>query len=378
MAEINATNPGLLARQTREEAVRLAEENYRKAQDTAVRARENARHEAMVAKAEAIKQAKAALEQPRRRLNDAHDRVEAKLRKQELDKIRDEQEAILIKAENTRVKALKRANELGKRLAVEAIEARRHAIQQAYDNEKTMKLEIQQALKTQKAAERTRVEDERKARRKAELEASQSLKSQKATARAQQVIEKSKQETEESRSEKLTDVTPQEVPIPVAKPETAKLVANPESVKLMSQPEPVILVASPEPVKLMANAKTGRDESLSPRSNEDKQHGMVKANTVGPAASRSGVIKLVIAQQNAVPEQMIDFENSLRKIADIRLVMIGGTVEGVQIIVSSEKSIALSDILRQLPMVQEITDQSKDILVKLKPLVIPENDIESG
>jgi predicted Holliday junction resolvase-like endonuclease len=57
---------------------------------------------------------------PKKRLSEARDRIEARLRKQELDKARDNQEQMLIKAEDTRVKALKLAEELGKRLAVEA------------------------------------------------------------------------------------------------------------------------------------------------------------------------------------------------------------------------------------------------------------------
>jgi len=47
--------------------------------------------------------------------------------------------------------------------------------------------------------------------------------------------------------------------------------------------------------------------------------------------------------------------------------MVGGTAqEGAQIIVSSEKSVVLSDILRHLPMVENITDRHADILIKLK------------
>jgi hypothetical protein len=61
---------------------------------------------------------------------------------------------------------------------------------------------------------------------------------------------------------------------------------------------------------------------------------------------------------------------------DIRLVMIGGTTsDSAQIIVSSEKSVVLSDILRQLPMVEEVMDRPANILVKLKPVVILDSNI---
>jgi hypothetical protein len=54
--------------------------------------------------------------------------------------------------------------------------------------------------------------------------------------------------------------------------------------------------------------------------------------------------------------------------------MVGGTTtEGAQIIVSSEKPLALSDILRQLPMVEALTDRHSDILIKLKHVEFFEN-----
>jgi hypothetical protein len=99
-----------------------------------------------------------------------------------------------------------------------------------------------------------------------------------------------------------------------------------------------------------------------------------KVNQPGLTKSRTGMIKLIIAHQDADSDHMVDFENSLRKIPDIRIVMVGGTArEGAHILVSSEKSVALSDILRHLPMVEEITDRPSDILIKLKQVVILES-----
>ena len=97
----------------------------------------------------------------------------------------------------------------------------------------------------------------------------------------------------------------------------------------------------------------------------------MKSGKSKPAVSRTGLIKLVIAREDGDSGHIVDFENSLKKIPDIRIIMVSGTtVEGTQIIVSSEKSIALSDTLRQLSMVDEITDKHADILIKLKPSIV--------
>jgi hypothetical protein len=315
------------------EGHRQAEENYKTVLNAAAKSKETAINNATTAKAEAVKQAQAKLVLPKKRLSEARDRIEAGLHKQELNEARRLQEQILIKAEDNKVKTLKQADELGKRLATEAAETRRSAIQQAYDDEKKMKREAEQAIKTQKETVRVRGEKERKALKRAEQEAAEAkTRGQKAAAAelsAQKALDKARAKGHE--------------PVNIIKSaELSKLVAK-----------PILNIGVPK--------VTSQSE---------------KSNGTAQTKSRTGLIKLIIAHKDADADHMVDFENSLRKIPDIRLVMIGGTTsDGAQIIVSSEKAVVLSNILRQLPMVEEITDRQADLLVKLKPVVIFESQM---
>ncbi len=337
MDESSTVNPNSLARQSREKAIRQAKENYKRDLNAAAKSKENAINNATIAKAEAIKQARAALEIPKKRLSEARDRIETRFRIQDLDEARRQQEQMLIKAEAARVKALKQAEELGKRMAAEAGETYRRAIQKAYENEKKMKLETNQALKTQKETTHTGVKEERNAGQRTEQEATEAkTRAQKAAAverSAQKAIVKTNGNAKREELEQLKIAKPPEVLKPTAKP-----IMNKESLK--TQGEPTI--------------------SIEP----------------GPAVSRTGMIKLIITHKDAAYDHILDFENSLHQISDIRLVMIGGTTsDSAQIIVSLEKSVVLSDILRQLPMVEEVMDRPANILVKLKPVVILESNI---
>ena len=143
------------------------------------------------------------------------------------------------------------------------------------------------------------------------------------------------------------------------------------------EPKPASITKAQEISKAAMNSsiknKEGRSKGRSPQKDEDsKRHNQtMKSGKSKPAVSRTGLIKLVIAREDGDSGHIVDFENSLKKIPDIRIIMVSGTtVEGTQIIVSSEKSIALSDTLRQLSMVDEITDKHADILIKLKPSIV--------
>jgi DNA repair exonuclease SbcCD ATPase subunit len=362
MSETNAINPNFLARQSRQQAIRQIEENYKNSLNAAVRAKENATSDATAAKAEAIKQAQAALELARKRLSEAHDRIETRLRKQELDQARRMQEQMLIKAEDTRVKALKQAGELGKRLTIEAVETRRRAIQQAYDDEKKLKLEAVQALKSEKEATRARIEDERKARQKAiQEEAEVKKRAEKAAAAersARQALEKSKGKTKEHKPEK---------------PEKTAKVATSQATGPAVKGE---MVASPLPMKPAARTEVQKEVAPAPGTTVEKAPEAPKPSETVPVMGRIGIVKLNIVYKESDSVRMVELENGLRHVPGIRLVMVGGnTKEGTQIIISSEKSVTLSDTLRQLPMVEEVTDRQKDILIKLKPAVILENKI---
>jgi len=337
MDESSTINPNSLARQSREKTIRQVEESYKNALDAADKARESAICDATAAKTAAVKQFHAALEQPQKRLNEARDRIEARLCKRELGEARRQQEQVLIKAEDARVKAFKQAEELGKRMAAEAGETYRRAIQKAYEDEKKLKLETNQALKTQKETARTRVGEDRKARQRTEREATEAkTRAQKATGAersAREALVKTKEKVNKQKSE-ATNIA-----------------------KVTEAPEP-----EPKPLMIKELPKAPAEPTIS--------------SEQGSAVSRTGMIKLIIAHKDAAYDHMLDFENSLRNMPDIRLVMVGGTTsDGAQIIVSSEKSVVLSDKLRQLPMVEGVMDRPANILVELKPVVILESNI---
>ena len=337
MDESSIVNPNSLARQSREKAIRQAKENYRSDLNAAAKSKENAINNATIAKAEAIKQARAALEIPKKRLSEARDRIETRFRIQDLYEARRQQEQMLIKAEAVRVTAFKQAEELGKRMAAEAGETYRRAIQKAYENEKKMKLETNQVLKTQKETARIGVKEERNAGQMKEQEATEAkTRAQKAAAierSAREAIVKTNEKVNKQKSEATNIAKVTEAPEPKLKPLMIKNLPK----------APAVPTISSEP---------------------------------GQAVSRTGMIKLIITHKDAAYDHIVDFENSLRQIPDIQFVMIGGTTsDSAQIVVSSKKSVVLSDILRQLPMVEEVMDRPANILVQLKPVVILDSNI---
>jgi multidrug efflux pump subunit AcrA (membrane-fusion protein) len=220
--------------------------------------------------------------------------------------------------------------------------------------EQKAKLEDEKAVKARKEAEHTSADDERKALKRAEQEAAEAkTRAQKAALaerNARQSLEKKGRNTKESKPEKSA---------PTAPPQPIKPVSKHESASAMQPITPAVKSAiSTSPV-------------LAPREIMEKRPEPQKTVESGKSASRRDMIKIVIVNKDTDSECMVDFENSLRKIPDIRLVMIGGTTsDGAQIIVSSEKSVVLSNILRQLPMVEEVTNRQADVLVKLKPVFI--------
>ena len=136
MADTVSVKPNLLARQIRESLVRQTEINYKNDLIAAAKAHDDARREAVEAKAQIIKNAHDTLDKARLRLRESRDRIEAGLRKKDLEAARNTQERLIYKAESDRVKAFKQAELLGRRLVVEAAERRNLAIKQAYADEK--------------------------------------------------------------------------------------------------------------------------------------------------------------------------------------------------------------------------------------------------
>jgi hypothetical protein len=95
---------------------------------------------------------------------------------------------------------------------------------------------------------------------------------------------------------------------------------------------------------------------------------LIKAVKSGTEVRPAGIVKLLVTLTGEDSLHQVDFENNLRNIPGVRLLMVSGTTtEGVQISVSAEQSVALPDILRRLPMVEQISERHQDILIKLKP-----------
>jgi hypothetical protein len=235
---------------------------------------------------------------------------------------------MLIKAEQARIQALKQADILGKRLAAQAAETRRIAIQQAHENEKKLIVEDKQTANIPMETARSKMKDERQTSQKARQEAAEAkIRAQKAG---------------------------------VAERSAPQAIANTKGKAIKEESNPVKALEKPESISKPINI----DQKIPKKSTEP-----VKNSEPAPSKSRIGMVKLIIPLRDSGPEYLTNFENSLRKIPDLRLVMVGGTTkEGAEIIVNADKSVDLLDLLRQMPIVEEVNDGHSDILVKLKPV----------
>jgi hypothetical protein len=79
-----------------------------------------------------------------------------------------------------------------------------------------------------------------------------------------------------------------------------------------------------------------------------------------------GIVKLAIASP-ANYEQIKKFSEYLRQVQDLRLILVGGSVEeGNKIVISAEKPIHLVNALREMPPVEQVVMKGKEIQVTLK------------
>lgn len=79
-----------------------------------------------------------------------------------------------------------------------------------------------------------------------------------------------------------------------------------------------------------------------------------------------GMVNLVIASPVDLG-QMRRLEEYLCQVQDLRLVVVGGSVdEGTKIVVSAEKPIPLIDIIRKMPPIEQVVKKGKEIQVMLK------------
>ncbi len=368
MTETNSLNLNSLNKRLRDDTIRQIDETYNNDLKTAASTRERAMLDAATAKQEAIRQAQAALEPLKNRWKEARDQVESKLRKQELDNERAKQELILIKAEETREKAFKYAEMLSKHLANEAAEKRRLAIKQISINERITGPEGGQTLKSQKQEERSKIEEERKIQQETKLKAEQALQAQKESELAKAKEERKAIKVAKEQSGKAKTLTNESVKEERnTKEALVEIVGNSGEDKSNSAS---VAKISKEQITRLQTAKP--IESAKPPVE------IITPVIPGAALMRTGNTKLSFTQNDASSDNIVEFEKQLRNIPDLRLVMIGGTAdEGVQIIVSSEKTVPLSDILRRLLIIEEVTDRPADIFVTFKPSFSYEGKISS-
>jgi len=65
--------------------------------------------------------------------------------------------------------------------------------------------------------------------------------------------------------------------------------------------------------------------------------------------------------------QMKKLEDALRQVQDLRLLLIGGSLdEGIKIVVSARKPIPLVSTLREMPPVEQVVKKGKEIQVSLR------------
>ena len=85
----------------------------------------------------------------------------------------------------------------------------------------------------------------------------------------------------------------------------------------------------------------------------------------------SGELYEGIVQLTIVPPidlgQVRKLEEHLDQVQDLRLVLVGGSVdEGTEIVVSADKPIPLIDVLREMPPVEQVSKKGKKIQITLR------------
>jgi len=79
-----------------------------------------------------------------------------------------------------------------------------------------------------------------------------------------------------------------------------------------------------------------------------------------------GIVQLTIAPPIDLG-QARKLEEHLSQVQDLRLVLVGGSVdEGTEIVVSADKPIPLIDILREMPPVEQVAKKGKKIQITLR------------
>ncbi len=293
MSATNTDSPQTIAHKLREDAIRIAEENYKKALDDAAKVKETTLSNATATNSEVIKQAKNTIEMHKQRLNESKDKIEFKLRKQELEEVRRAQERLIISSDDNRLKTIKQAQNSYKISLNDAADIRSKAVKQAYDNEKAMLLEAKNRLKAEKTSAKT--------------------------------VSSDKHEIEHDGSVASTNSLEQEIPEMLPAPSESD---DHDAINLTA-----------------ANSKETQEIAI----------------------IRSGIIRITVTQTEVNPAMMFALENDLRTIPEIRILMTGGSMkEGYRIMVNSETPVALADKIRQLSSVEDVSETSNEVLIRVK------------
>jgi len=99
---------------------------------------------------------------------------------------------------------------------------------------------------------------------------------------------------------------------------------------------------------------------------EAKREAKREAKEATGAKFYQGTVELVIMSPVDLA-QMRKLEEYLCQVQDLRLVLVGGSVdEGSKIVVSAEKPIPLIDVIREMPPVEQVVKKGKKIQITLK------------
>jgi hypothetical protein len=395
----NSDDPKLKAREQRFIAVRQAEVDYKNALSLAETIRRESIQSTIATEKDTIRKARELIEQSRKYAATARDRIEAKMRKQDLIEVQRAQEAVVFKAGKDRIQAIKLAFETAKGAVLKAGEARLKAIRQAEEDEKQSVVQARQKTRSKRESERIQQEQKRRdslalkqtekvkradAAKKAIHEAEEARRktAQQAEAQKKAVIQaredaKSARENErilaEQKRKDSRALMKQEQKTKQIEAAGTKTKAKAETlmIKTGSQPEP----AAPKSENRQQPAADGIPSPetkivTSPDANPAKKKNVSLSDSAKVPAKRSGIIKLIISSENSDSENISDLEASLSNVPGVHLLMVGGAAnDGVQIALKAEDELPLTGILRLLPNVEEVIDRQSDILIKLKQSV---------
>ena len=115
-----------------------------------------------------------------------------------------------------------------------------------------------------------------------------------------------------------------------------------------------------------AKDRASREAEEAKRAKEAKKRVKGEDEEAVSAELYQGIVKLTIVPPIDLG-QVRKLEEYLSQVQDLRLVLIGGSVdEGTEIVVSAENPIPLMDVLREIPPVEQVVKKGKKIQITLK------------